>query len=127
MGVITVDPRGLAAMPIYSATNLYPGVNAHLNSFLQTTDGAWHSFHAAHIIDLARTLRAMLPDGYLIIEEQSMQIAVFNLDIGVTRRALSMPDLSIYGTSAPASAASTSPAFLRSRSISRRSSTRKRP
>jgi hypothetical protein len=36
-------------MPIHSNHNLYPGVNAHLNSLLQQKNGRWQSFHGAHI------------------------------------------------------------------------------
>lgn len=49
--------------------NLYPGVSAHLNSYLQLDPGAWRSFHAEHIVDLARTIRHDLPGGYTAIIE----------------------------------------------------------
>jgi hypothetical protein len=60
-------------MPIHSKTNLYPGINAHLNSFLQQEGGGWESFHAEHIIDLRRVLAQTLPRGYYAVAEKSLQ------------------------------------------------------
>jgi hypothetical protein len=59
-------------MPIHSKTNLYPGINAHLNSFLQQEGGGWESFHAEHIIDLRRVLAKTLPAGYYAVAEKSL-------------------------------------------------------
>lgn len=61
-------------MGYYSERNLFPGVNPHLNSFLQQPGGGWESFHARHISDLASVLDATLPDGYYAVEEKSPQI-----------------------------------------------------
>jgi hypothetical protein len=61
-------------MPIHSKTNLYPGINAHLNSYLQQEGGGWESFHAEHIIDLRRVLAQTLPEGYYAVAEKSLQI-----------------------------------------------------
>jgi hypothetical protein len=61
-------------MPIHAPQNLYPGVNAHLNSFLQQEGGGWESFHAEHIIDLRRVLAPALPEGYYAVAEKSLQI-----------------------------------------------------
>lgn len=61
-------------MAIHSKTNLYPGINAHLNSFLQQEGGGWESFHAEHIIDLRRVLAKTLPAGYYAVAEKSLQI-----------------------------------------------------
>ncbi len=61
-------------MPIHSPKNLYPGVNPHLNSFLQSDEGSWESFHAELIIQLRRFLDENLPAGYLALAEKSLQI-----------------------------------------------------
>ncbi len=54
--------------------NLYPGINAHLNSQLQN-DGNWPEFHTMHISDLFSALKAqLLPLGYTAALEQSLQI-----------------------------------------------------
>jgi hypothetical protein len=62
-------------MTIRSDKNLYPGVNAHFNSFLQQDGGGWESFHAEHIIDLRRAISARLPAGYVTLSEKSLQIS----------------------------------------------------
>lgn len=61
-------------MPIHTAQNLYHGVNAHLNSYLQNTAGEWESFHATHISLLALHLDEKLPVGYFARTEKSLQI-----------------------------------------------------
>jgi hypothetical protein len=58
--------------------NPYIGINAHLNSILQTpaTDeqpATWPGFHAAHIINLMEALNAVLPENYAAIGEHSLQ------------------------------------------------------
>lgn len=81
-------------MPIHSKTNLYPGINAHLNSFLQQEGGGWESFHAEHIIDLRRVLAAKLPAGYYATSEKSLQITPLTwFGGGITRGA--KPDITI--------------------------------
>jgi hypothetical protein len=57
-------------MPIHSDKNLYPGINAHLNSFLQQEDGGWESFHADHIGQLRQALEAVLPANYYAMIEK---------------------------------------------------------
>jgi hypothetical protein len=68
-------------MPIHSKTSLYPGVNAHLNSFLQAPGNGWESFHVRHIEDIATVLEAQLPPNYYVLSEKSLQISYsgFNL------------------------------------------------
>jgi hypothetical protein len=87
-------------MALTSDKNLYPGINAHLNSFLQNTDGAWRSFHAEHIVDLARTIKVALPSGYLVVSEQSLQIGEFDTVEQLSRRAQTVPDVTVYQHSA---------------------------
>lgn len=66
--------------------NPYIGVNAHLNSLLQTpgTDeqpSLWQSFHTMHIGDIARHLNAVLPDNYIALAEISLQSKTAHSDI----------------------------------------------
>src|SRR5262245_52000420 len=61
-------------MEIYSETNLYPGINPHLNSALQRPWGGWQSFHTYQIIDLDRILNEILPQPYYAKPEESIQI-----------------------------------------------------
>lgn len=63
---------------IVTLLNLYPGINAHLHSALQT-QGGWVSFHALHIGDLTKVLNVQLePLGYEADIEQSLQIKRFD-------------------------------------------------
>ncbi|MDZ4764288.1 MAG: DUF4058 family protein [Chloroflexota bacterium] len=83
-------------MPIFADTNLYPGVNAHLNDWLQINEGAWQTFHAEHITDLVRTVRARLPVGYTAFSEPSLQISAIRDDGGKTLARRSDPDVQVY-------------------------------
>lgn len=61
-------------------SNPYPGINAHLNSHFQNVVG-WSDFHATHIGDLKKALKAaVMPLGYTVDVEQSLQIRT-SLDI----------------------------------------------
>ncbi|RMF77508.1 MAG: DUF4058 family protein, partial [Chloroflexi bacterium] len=61
-------------MAIRSRRNQYRGINAHLHSYLQQSPGRWESFHAEHIADLRRAIDAVLPAGYYVLSEQSLQL-----------------------------------------------------
>lgn len=74
--------------------NPYPGVNAHLNSFLQQQDGGWESFHAVHIIHIYEALDAALPDNYYVSAEKSLQIGSSGFEEDTSRRT--RPDVAIY-------------------------------
>jgi hypothetical protein len=76
-----------------SLKNRYPGVNPHLNSFLQSEGGGWESFHARHVIDIASALDNLLPDNYYAIAEKSLQIS--ELGFGSESRR-TRPDISIF-------------------------------
>lgn len=52
-------------MPIYSAKNLYPGVNPHLNSALQAGN-IWGSFYLEHLHDLTTAMDTLLAEGFYI-------------------------------------------------------------
>ena len=84
--------------------NPYKGINAHLNSRLQTpgtigSPSRWHGFHASHIGDIANALNEVLPANYVARPEESLQIFGEDFEVGSyvqTRR----PDISIYSTQA---------------------------
>jgi hypothetical protein len=59
-----------------SNENPYPGVNAHLNSWLQRADHAplWAGFHQSLITCLAEMLNESLPEPYVALIEKSKQV-----------------------------------------------------
>lgn len=88
-------------MAIKSLKNQYRGVNAHLQSLLQTV-GSWNSFHANHIADLQRTMQAQLrPMGYVAELETSVQIRRYDQPMGRPES-----DVAIYDLESPRSQAS---------------------
>src|SRR5438093_1416633 len=62
------------SMRVLSNHNQYKGINAHLQSRLQETNGGWSSFHDQHIHEIARALNRILPPNYYASTEDSMQI-----------------------------------------------------
>lgn len=89
--------------PIMSRKNLYHGINAHLNTLLQTPgselDGTskWHSFHTNHLGDITNALNRVLPERYLARIEQSLQIRTedFQPDFPPKIRK-PQPDITLY-------------------------------
>ncbi|MCC6615374.1 MAG: DUF4058 family protein [Anaerolineae bacterium] len=81
-------------MAIHSKTNLYPGVNAHLNSYLQEEGVDWESFHASHIEHIREALESILPPNYYAVGERSLQVRGEGFDIEVVSRTT--PDVTIY-------------------------------
>ncbi|MBC7871170.1 MAG: DUF4058 family protein [Chitinophagaceae bacterium] len=79
-------------MAIRSHQNLYPGVNAHLNSFLQQRGGGWESFHRDLITFIRLTLDEQLPPNYYTLSEKSLQIGEVDSD----RVRRTYPDISIF-------------------------------
>ncbi len=76
---------------VSSLKNQYYGINAHLHSYWQAQSG-WAKFHTSHIVDLTRTLKEkLLPLGYTVGIEQSLQVRRVNDGI---RRPTS--DLLVY-------------------------------
>jgi len=59
---------------VLSNYNQYRGINAHLQSHLQETNGGWSSFHDQHINQIAWALNHLLPPNYYASTEDSMQI-----------------------------------------------------
>lgn len=82
-------------MPIYYRDNQYAGINAHLHSILQNDRYGWATFHGAHIIDIARTLDTVLPEGYFALPERSMQIRQANGEPDSTPPQTRRPDIAI--------------------------------
>ncbi len=82
-------------MAIHSEKNLYPGINAHLNSYLQNELGGWQSFHAEHIIDLERAINVRLPSGYYTRAEKGLQISE-TLASETQKPSGIRPDVTIY-------------------------------
>lgn len=89
-------------MPIRSSRNEYHGVNAHLHSYFQV-QGGWDGFHNKHVGDLGAAISRLLPPGYLVDTEQSLQLREIS-PYGDERIRRWRPDVAIYGTSStPAS------------------------
>lgn len=64
-------------MPIEARQNLYPGINAHLNSSLQQRGGGWEVFHTRHINDIQEALDQVLPPNYYAAAEKSLQVTLY--------------------------------------------------
>jgi len=97
-------------MAIYSERNLYPGVNAHLNSFLQQSGGGWESFHTRQINDFQSLLDEVLPPNYYAISEKSLQVTQMYIEEDKIFRV--RPDVSIYRTDPSSGSNSTQQAAL---------------
>jgi hypothetical protein len=83
-------------MPIYAERNLYPGVNAHLNNYLQTVNRArWRGFHSAYITLLRMAIDQALPSGYVASEEESIQIDEIN-GLGGSDSSMTIADVQIF-------------------------------
>lgn len=91
-------------MSIHSRTNLYPGINPHLNNYLQYEKG-WKSFHSLHLADIARQIDRQLLDqftGYYSANEESLQIGVYdNLDVPLSKPGRTDPDIAIFTNQEP--------------------------
>ncbi|MBZ0290259.1 MAG: DUF4058 family protein, partial [Anaerolineae bacterium] len=82
--------------------NPYPGVNAHLNSLLQTPGtfdqpAVWRSFHSRHIAHIADALNEQLPPRYVAFTEQSLQTHELSI-VGAPGLDSPRPDVSIFQT-----------------------------
>lgn len=75
--------------------NLYPGINPHLNSRLQSPGGGWEMFHASFIETLARELDVTLPPNYAAFNEKSLQVTRIDGSTGSPfgRRGRTKPDI----------------------------------
>lgn len=79
--------------------NQYPGINPHLNSYLQHVKG-WKGFHADHLTDILRYIAAGLPDAYFVVREDSLQIGTQSPDMpdtnGTPEESRTEPDIMIF-------------------------------
>ncbi len=80
--------------------NPYQGINAHLNSSLQTRGtedqpALWHSFHNFHIAQIVIGLNAQLPDHYIALDEQSLQTRGIEIG-GFEEKSIKTPDVDIF-------------------------------
>ncbi|MBC8099265.1 MAG: hypothetical protein H7Y11_07460, partial [Armatimonadetes bacterium] len=53
-------------MPIHLKHNPYKGINAHLHSDFQNTDG-WSGFHLMNLGHLLEAIDTQLPPGYVVL------------------------------------------------------------
>jgi hypothetical protein len=83
-------------MALYSKKNPYPGINIHLNSFLQEYPDEWISYHSDHLTNLREYLDRNLPDGYYAKSETSLQIGGFNAGTGEEHLEKIRPDVNIF-------------------------------
>lgn len=94
-------------MKFDSLKNPYRGINAHLNSLLQTpgtetNPALWHTFHFNHTAHIADFLNENLPENYVAFSEQSLQIRSETFEFG-SKSQRREPDVSIYARSPSAS------------------------
>jgi hypothetical protein len=82
-------------MPLHFRENRYAGVNAHLQSHLQSPGGDWASFHAAYITYITEALSNSLPEGYFALIEKSLQLYQVETSTGDERRSSSRADIGI--------------------------------
>src|SRR5690349_17706332 len=93
-------------MAIKLRVNAYKGVNAHLHSSLQNEDSAWEVFHSAHITHMAQQIDKLLPEGYIVEPERSLQIREYDPSTGelvFVKRKNPKPDITIYETESQSS------------------------
>ncbi len=74
--------------------NQYLGVNAHLHSYYQSHSG-WEGFHTNHITKLAEAIDQLLPAGYEVGIDESLQIQEYHPDSGERIRR-QKPDIVVY-------------------------------
>ncbi len=82
-------------MVLRSRTNPYPGINIHLNSFLQAYPDEWVSFHSGHLTNLREYLDRNLPENYYAKSESSLQIGGFDAGTGEDIQEKLRPDINI--------------------------------
>ena len=83
-------------MAIQSERNLYPGINAHLNSSLQNEPGGWQSFHSIHVTHLFEAIDAALPNGYFARSEKTMQINEIIPPLSLRSPGRTVPDVTVF-------------------------------
>lgn len=81
------------------AKNLYPGINPHLNSALQTVGGDWEIFHALCIGYLGHEIEAHLPEHYYVKDEKSLQIRTLDISLDppeIQETHRNIPDVMVF-------------------------------
>lgn len=76
--------------------NPYRGINAHLHSFLQRERDGWVVFHSSYITHLADAIDAVLPEGYEVSEERSLQIRQIDPITGQETVRVPEPDVTVW-------------------------------
>lgn len=99
-------------MAIQSDKNLYPGINAHLNSALQNAPDGWISFHHKHVTHLDDALSRVLPPGYFTRTEASIQITGMDERTGAEFRSTTQPDVAVFQRHPSASGTASSAAQI---------------
>jgi len=86
-------------MPIRLRNNPYRGVNAHLQSYLQTAPGQWQAFHASHIQHLRDAIDTQLPPAYIAESEVSLQVNKVSVSgLSLSPSGLVRPDITLSRT-----------------------------
>ena len=80
--------------------NQYRGINAHMHSYAQHERDGWSGFHSMHIQHLVAAIDALLPSGYEVIGERSLQIRDNDLESGQVIIRKPEPDVTIWDTGA---------------------------
>jgi hypothetical protein len=96
-------------MALHFKHNLYHGVNAHLHSYYQA-EGGWAGFHGNYIARLLGYINDVLPEGYIVDSEKSLQIREYHPDTGERLRR-PKPDLGLYKQQSLTKPTLTSPAY----------------
>lgn len=84
---------------ITSPRNEYRGPNAHLLSLQQTPRpdvSLWKRFHNAFIVYITSALNEQLPDGYVAVSDQALQIQIEMPEAEPTRTSPRFPDSAVY-------------------------------
>ncbi|GIK62607.1 MAG: hypothetical protein BroJett018_04010 [Chloroflexota bacterium] len=85
-------------MPIRSRINQYWGINAHFQSYAQHERDGWVSFHNTHITHLCEAIDRLLPPGYEVVPERSLQIRMYDPLTGKQTTRRPEPDITIWDT-----------------------------
>ncbi len=99
-------------MALHTRKNLYHGVNAHLHSYLQYEDDGWSPFHSSHITHIAERLDTLVPLGYEVSLEKSLQLSEYYPETDEGKRYRPQPDVIAYDIGAQPQSYGSSTAVL---------------
>ncbi len=85
-------------MAIRSRVNQYRGINAHFQSYAQHERDGWVAFHNTHITHLCEAIDLLLPPGYEVVPERSLQIRTVDPHTGQLSTRKPEPDVTIWDT-----------------------------